>query len=584
MFKYKLKENTIAPFSFDYLGDYLRGLGIEKTSSFISSPDILDELNPFLMTNMEKMIDRLHQGFTEDKQFFLQVDADMDGYTSSAIFYSFFKEVYPQSKIDYRLHTGKQHGIIEKTIPTTADYIIIPDAGSNQYDEQKLFAEQGRQVLIMDHHIIETFFEHENVVLVNNQMDDGFTNKSLSGAGVVYKVIQAYSSKYLKNNFYKNFQDIAAVGIIADMMLVSELDNNFLIINGLKTLVNPFLKALLIQQEYSVSDSLNPNKIDIAFYIAPLINAVIRYGTRDEKYLIFKALSDYRNTELFTSTYKNNDRKETIYQLAARTAANIRGKQNREKEKAMQALQSKIELYGWHKNPILIAITSKDDETPVPKTITGLVAMELLNHYGKPTLLLRPKMINNKKCYAGSLRGKKYEGFSSFRQFLLDSGLVIYAQGHDMAAGTALEVSNVPKLLKYAEEVFKDVDFGTDLVEVDFLFEDSINKSMLYEFGNATHIYGNGIPQPKFAFELNVEKSNFTRMGKNGQHLKLYYQGLNFIKFFASKELDKIDTLGRDLKVSLVGRSQINEWQGRKSVQIIIDYIDIKQGVSRNLF
>ena len=134
------------------------------------------------------------------------------------------------------------------TIPISADYMIVPDAGTNQYDEQRVFAEQGREILIMDHHLYEGHYEHPNVTIVNNQTSPDFPNKSLSGAGVVYKTIQAYSQKYLKNEFYKNFQDIAAVGIIADMMLVSELDNNFIISNGLKTLVNPFLKALLVQQ------------------------------------------------------------------------------------------------------------------------------------------------------------------------------------------------------------------------------------------------------------------------------------------------------------------------------------------------
>ena len=52
-------------------------------------------------------------------------------------FSNYFKLLYPDSKIEWRVHDGKEHGVILDTIPITADIIIIPDAGSNQFDEQE---------------------------------------------------------------------------------------------------------------------------------------------------------------------------------------------------------------------------------------------------------------------------------------------------------------------------------------------------------------------------------------------------------------------------------------------------------------
>ena len=78
---------------------------------------------------MQRMIDSLHKGFEEGKHFFLQVDSDTDGMTSAAIFYNYFTTLYPMADITYRVHDGKEHGLILDTVPIITDIIVIPDAG-----------------------------------------------------------------------------------------------------------------------------------------------------------------------------------------------------------------------------------------------------------------------------------------------------------------------------------------------------------------------------------------------------------------------------------------------------------------------
>ena len=86
MLKYKLKENAIPLNSSKPMEDYLRSLGIDKPDRFMIKPQPEDELDPFLLDNMEKCVVKLHEGFTANKKFFLQVDSDVDGITSSSIF------------------------------------------------------------------------------------------------------------------------------------------------------------------------------------------------------------------------------------------------------------------------------------------------------------------------------------------------------------------------------------------------------------------------------------------------------------------------------------------------------------------
>ena len=230
--KYKIKENTsISLSSSDYIGDYLKSLGIKNSKSFIERPELEDQESFRNLDNIGKVIDELYTAFKEDKKFFLQVDSDVDGITSSAIFYSFFKKLFPNARIDYRVHEGKEHGIIVDTIPVDTDYVIIPDAGSEQIKEHDEMVGMGYKVIVMDHHSVDTYQEKENVIIVNNQLSERFHNKYLSGAGVVYKVIQGFNLEFIDEFplVYQDYADLAALGIIADMMDTRELDNNYII-------------------------------------------------------------------------------------------------------------------------------------------------------------------------------------------------------------------------------------------------------------------------------------------------------------------------------------------------------------------
>ena len=590
MLKWKLKKTPIEPFSFSFLKDYLENLGIKETNSFIMEPLPSDEEPYENLDNIKEACMELYNAFEADKKFFLQVDSDADGYTSSAIFYGFFKSLYPNARIEWRLHDGKEHGILLDTIPIDADIIVIPDAGSMQFDEQEQLANQGRKVIVLDHHNIGSNYpKFENVIIVNNQSSKNFKNKFLSGAGVVYKTIQAFNTIYSEKfpKIYEKFSDLAAVGIIADMMDTRELDNNYIIRKGLKNIINPMFKALLEKQAYSVSSVDNPNKIDIAFYIAPLVNGVIRFGTAEEKEILFGGLINYESNQVIITKYRGVDRKENYYDYIARTSANVRARQNREKEKSMNFLKERIEKNNLHEHQLLIVKTSKEDEITVPHTITGLVAMELLKIYKRPTLVLRPKSDGNGGIvYAGSGRAKANGDFDSLFGMLRESKLCEFVEGHDMAHGVAITEENLPKVIEFANNYLKDIEFDVTEVEVDFEFHNSnINQEMLREFGKAIHLYGNGIPQPKFAFDLRIAKDSIRFMGKNNDTMKFSAMGVDFIKFRCKDLIEEIEESNTHLfNIRAVGRSQINEWRGNETTQIMIDEIELSSIKIEDLF
>ena len=151
---------------------------------------------------------------------------------------------------------------------------------------------------------------------------------------------------------------------------------------------------------------------------------------------------------------------------------------------------------------------------------------------------------------------------------------------HDMAFGTGLKEDDVPALVEYANKTLSNVDFGTDTIEVDYVFNNSdLDTTVLYEFAKNIALYGNGIPQPMFAFELVLQPSNFYVIGKNQDTVKISYGGINFMKF---KSAEWVETINYNMqfpiiKATILGRSQLNEFNGKTSTQIIIDHMNIEE-------
>lgn len=464
----------------------------------------------------------------------------------------------------------------------------IPVRKSNQVDEIEELTRSGRKVLVMDHHVVNHISNYEGSIIVNNQTSANFHNKSLSGAGVVFKVIQAYDEKYNNSKgLYKKFEDLAAVGIIADCMDTRNLDNNAIIRNGLANINNEMIRALILQQAYKIgatngSDVCQakiPNKIDIAFYVAPLINAVIRSGTAEEKEKFFEGFITSGCEEVFVSYWRGEKREESLYQYLARTAYNLRNRQNTQKEKSIDAICEIIEREKLHENKVLILKISAED---VPQNITGLVAMEIQKRYNRPTLVLRPVLDNGYIYYRGSGRAAVVENFDNFMEVLLKSNLMDYVEGHDNAFGASILEDNIPALTEFLNKELADITFE-EYCEVDCSMNDkNWNNVVLKEFGEIIDVFGYGIPQPKFHFSFQVKSTDFRVQGSRGDSLKIQYKGIVFISFL-NKELinhymdlnEKCLKNHKEIKVELIGRSQINDYKGFKNVNIMIDNIEL---------
>ena len=226
--------------------------------------------------------------------------------------------------------------------------------------------------------------------------------------------------------------ELAAAGIIADMGAVTNMENRYIIYEGLRHLNNKMLWALARKQAYSITgemnatdtniiDSLNP--ISVAFYIVPLVNAVIRVGTQAEKERLFLGFID--GDKLVPSNKRGaKGTMEKVAVESARECGNIRNRQNKILEDAMFAMEVKIINNDLLNNKILFCRLEEEDD--FPSELTGLLAMKLSAKFKRPTIVARKC---NDGINKGSMRGLNKSEMGSFKTFLESSSYFTLVAG-----------------------------------------------------------------------------------------------------------------------------------------------------------
>lgn len=512
----------------------------------------------------------------------LVVDPDVDGFTSSAFVYNYLNNELAartgcKFTLDYWIPEGKEHGleVVVKTLKDEKKYdlIILPDSSSNDYDLHQLLSEIGYDMLVLDHHEAERY--STNAVVINNQLSGNYPNKALSGVGVVYKFFEYVEQKLPElGHPSENYLDLVALGQISDVMNMTTIENRWICDYGLSHINNAFFKEIIEKQAFSLKLEEGPlTQIGVAFYITPLINALIRIGSQLEKERLFQAfITPY---EKVSSTKRGEKgQEEFIVTQAVRNCVNAKSRQTRERDKAAELLDIQIMENCLDENKILIL---NADELDVSTTLTGLCAMGVAAKYKKPVMLGR--ITPDGKYLKGSMRNKDGSPLRDFKKFVTDSELISFAEGHANACGFAVPVSNIQKLLNYANEKLAIFDFNEGSYDVDFIIKNnSVNlEELITDLCRGTKYYGQGNPEPVIAVEgININANDIQVIGSNADTVKFIYGGITYIKFKAKDLIEKFRKFNGRILVNVVGRGNLNRWGGRITPQIMIDDIEIK--------
>ena len=564
-----------------------RGIAPENVEHYLHTTD-KDILPSSLIRGIKEGAQMLVKHIAQNDKVLVQIDSDCDGYTSAATFINYLNCLFPgfvQNNIYYRIHTGKQHGIILDTIPKDVKLVIAPDSSSNDYDEHKALYERGVDVLVIDHHEADTISEY--ACIINNQLCD-YPTKSLSGVGMVYKFC-SYLDELCNVDYADQFLDLVALGMVADMMDLRDYETKHLIARGLENIRNPYFKGMIDKQSYQLKDGLSP--IGVAFYIAPYVNATIRMGTQEEKLMLFESMLDYRGYELVPSTKRGcKGQQETRVEQACRNCTNIKSRQTKARDVALETIEHIIEEKKLLDNKILAI---KLDTFTADKNLTGLIANQLMAKYQRPVLLLNKvitpepiydgagaliKVIEN-VSWEGSGRGYDKSKFDNLREFLKESELAMYAEGHANALGVGITDNNFTTFINYSNQALADFDF-TPCYKVDFIFYgDDFRGSDIVEIAEFKSLWGQGVEEPLVAIEhINIHNGNVVLMSPDkSPTLKITLpNGTSLIKFKSSQEeYEKLHSETGCITINIVGRCERNIWNGIVNPQIIIEDYEI---------
>ena len=557
-----------------------RGLSPEELDYFLNVPDDSALQSPNDFDNIDegaRMFDDMVVSLKDKDRVLLVVDSDVDGFTSSAIFIQYLKKHNQQVQIDYVLHEGKGHGLSDTydTIVEKYDanpnikYVILPDAGSNDYEYIEKLGELNIHCLILDHHIVEPDTKmSQYAVIINNQLSSKYKNKDLCGAGVTWQFCR-YMDNFYGTNYADEYMDLAALGLISDMMSMLSLENRYIVHTGLKHIHNYFFQALCDKQAFSMGDKVTP--ITVAFYITPLINAMIRAGAPEEKQRCFEAFIDGHK---MVESHKRGA-KGTFEELAiesARECTNARSKQNRVLDKVVEQLEIKIHKYNLLENKVLFVRLEDED---FPPELNGLCAMKLAAKYKRPTIVAR---LNEEGEIKGSSRGLNESDLKSFKNFMDGSGLFTFTAGHDNACGIGIYDKNLTAFHNYANEKLADIDFGESSYEVNFerIAADSDLQDLITDIAAHDDIWGQGCNEPLIHItDINITSNDIQILGKNQDTIKIEKFGIAYMKFHAKDMIEDLKKYN-DIKLEVVGRANMNEWMGTYTPQIFISNYQIE--------
>ena len=520
-----------------------KGITKKEELDLFINPTRKDFHDPFLMPDMDKVVNRIIKAIENNEKIIIYGDYDADGITSVTVLKSFLEErgLQVSSYIPNRLDEG--YGLNKEAIKKIYDegfrLMITVDCGISGIEEVNYANSLGIETLITDHHEPAEILPNALAVMDAKRKDNKYPFNQLAGVGVVFKLIQAISIELnLEEKEYLKYLDIVCIGTISD--IVPLVDENRVIAKlGLKLIAqtrNIGLKALL-----EVTGFKNIDSGAISFGVAPRINACGRMG--NEKLALDLFLSkDYEEAKkLAIKLNEYNLERQNIEKKILDEA--IEKIEQNEKDKSCIIVGSK----GWHHG------------------IIGIVASKVTETYFKPSILI---------CFEGEEgkgSGRSIPGFDLHEALTKCGSHLEKFGGHAMAVGVTVKENEFESFKKELEEYAKESEIDKIVPIINIDSEVSL-KSLNIESVKSLKVlepFGEANKMPLFLFK-NL-KINSIRALSEGKHLKLTLKDENFmVNAIGFNMGDLSEKYLLDDKVDIVGNLDINSYNGMESIQIVI--------------
>ena len=579
--RYKLIENSANDVN-DIIGTVLRNRGINDPDAYLHLHEscVSDYNN---LDNINEAVGCFVRHYDNKDKIVVIPDEDCDGYTSSAMLYLYVKSLSADYPIEYVLHERpKQHGLADMDLSKFDDakLIIIADAATNDAVQCNELIQCGKSVIVLDHHDANYAEESEgeidyqaaqynNAIIVNNQLSDNYQNKDLSGAGIVYRFLQAIDQE-LWHDYADNLLDLCAVGNIADLMDLRSCETSYLVDCGLKKMRNKFLQALAEAQEYSTKGVINIH--NISWFFAPVVNSVTRMGSYEERDILFRAMTEQYDE----FDYKKRDGsvvKENIYDRAVRLAKNIKSRQDKQRDLVFNELIDAADT----SNKVVILESQK-----AQSGLVGLSAMKLADTLKRAVIVMKEVEKNGVRVLSGSCRNFDGSPIPDLKDLILQTGMFEFCSGHGNAAGLGIFPENLEKAKEKFEDLLRDVDFNLPIpcdFEIDF---EELGIRFVMDVAKYDWVWCTGIKEPKIAIRnVVVRRQDIKVQGKDMNSIAFEYNDIKYVAFklnvdsplmaFVNGWGDPDDELAFDAVVTC----GINVYNGVSQCQCIIEDIEV---------
>lgn len=478
----------------------MRGYDNVDAVNVFLHPDIGNLYPPETMRGMTETVERLNSAIENGERIVVYGDYDADGICASAILALYLSsrglDVYTHipDRIGegYGLNVDSVERIIENVMP---DLILTCDCGISAVEEVELAKDLGVEVIVTDHHEVGEVLP-DCVVVNPHQAECKYPFKELCGAGVALKIVQALGGVEAASEYF----DLAAIATVADLVKLTD-ENRLIVQLGLMKMQN--------SRNFGVSSLIRELKLknitssDIAFKIAPRINAAGRMG------------SAYRAFELFTSSDVSvvADRLKQIVDANADRKALC----DEIYEEAIDILRKENLI-----DNRAIIITSDKWE----KGITGILAARLVNDFKRPAFIL----VKTNDEYKGTCRS--IESVNIYELLAKNSDILKEFGGHNQAAGFTISPQYIEEFKARILTELNKVDvsafipritYDMELKESDVTKEFAASLELLEPTGN------NGNPKPLFM--TRTAELSATPLKSNAEHTLLKTSG--GLQFFA---------------------------------------------------
>ena len=550
-----------------------RGLDNEIDIKKFMRANIEDLYDPFLMKDMEKATGLIKLAIENNKKIVVYGDYDADGVTSTVIMYKALKHCGAQVEyyVPDREHEG--YGVnsdrIRKLNKEGFEVILTCDNGIAAFEQVKLAKELGMTVIITDHH--ELSFEEDgtgvrtfkiptaDAIINPKQKECQYPFKHLCGAGIAFKFVQALYKKIgINKECAEEFIEIAGIGTICDV--VDLIDENRIIAkNALGMLTNTKNLGLKCLKEILSINEKEIKSYHVGFQIGPCINATGRLETAALSVELLICEEENRAKELAKILFELNKKRQEM------TTENV--------EEVIELIQ-----HSTFKNDKVLVIY-KDN---IHESIAGIVAGRVREAFNVPTIILTKGKENPK----GSARS--IDEYNLFEELIKCEELLEKFGGHPMAAGLSIKEANIEKLRQKLNFICKltDEDIKPKVRIDERMPLSKINYEIIEEL-ELLEPFGKGNSSPLLA-EKNIPILKIDILGKNANTLKIKcmmpgvnktIDGVCFNRVEEFIEMLK-DRYGeehmgylanpRGMKLDLIFSPQINEYNGRKSIQLKI--------------